>query len=343
MAPKGSESEWRKTKASIENPGYTIIRQSVQSGTVGGIMRTGQDGIASTWIELNKSDLNAGGAGGSYDDSALWDETAKLQDEIDALDTAVQALPTTYATKKELTDAVADLQAQIDAIDGSGGGDPFDPAQLEADIAQLQSDVEALQTALGTETQDRKDADAAIQAEVDQNAADIAANTEAIATNTEAIENIKSTGYDDTQIRKDFAEADAAIQAEVDQNASDIAANTAAIAEIETYDDTTLANAVSSNTQAILDNAGAISDLATEIGNNTAVIADNTAAIEEITENAGDVKDAVDENTAAIADMETKKVSVEEGQGTLTIWRGTEAEYNLIPDPLDNVLYVVTG
>ena len=336
MAPKGSESEWRKTKASIENPGYTIIRQSVQSGTVGGIMRTGQDGIASTWIELNKADLNAGGAGGSYDDSALWDETAKLQDEIDALDTAVQALPTTYATKKELTDAVADLQAQIDAIDGSGGGDPFDPAQLEADIAQLQSDVEALQTALGTETQDRKDADAAIQAEVDQNAADIAANTEAIATNTEAIENIKSTGYDDTQIRKDFAEADAAIQAEVDQNASDIAANTAAIAEIETYDDTDLAAAVADNTQAIADNATAIAD-------NTAVIADNTAAIAEITENAGDVKDAVDENTAAIADMETKKVSVEEGQGTLTIWRGTEAEYNLIPDPLDNVLYVVTG
>ena len=213
MAPRGSESEWRKTKASIENPGYTIIRQSVQSGTVGGIMKTGQDGIASTWIELNKADLGSGGAGGSYDDTALWEETANLQDQIDALDTAVQALPATYATKKELTDAVAALQAQIDAIDGGGGGgDPFDPAELEADIAQLQSDVEALQTALAKETQDRIDADATIQAEVDQNAADIAANTEAIATNSEAIENIKSTGYDDTQIRKDFAEADAAFR-----------------------------------------------------------------------------------------------------------------------------------
>ena len=336
MAPKGSESEWRKTKASIENPGYTIIRQSVQSGTVGGIMRTGQDGIASTWIELNKQDLGAGGAGGSYDDTALWDETAKLQDEIDALDTAVQALPSTYATKKELTDAVADLQAQIDAIDGGSGGDPFDPSELEAQIAQLQSDVQALQTALGTETQDRKDADAAIQAEVDQNTADIA-------TNTAAIENIKSTGYDDTQIRKDFAEADAAIQAEVDQNKSDIQANTDAIEAIETYDDTDLAAAVADNTQAIADNATAIADNTTAIGDNAAVIQSNTEAIAEITENAGDVKDAVDENTAAIADMETKKVSVEEGQGTLTIWRGTEAEYNLIPDPLDNVLYVVTG
>ena len=336
MAPKGTESEWRKTKASIENPGYTIIRQSVQSGTVGGIMRTGQDGIASTWIELNKQDLGAGGAGGSYDDTALWDETAKLQDEIDALDTAVQALPSTYATKKELTDAVADLQAQIDAIDGGSGGDPFDPSELEAQIAQLQSDVQALQTALGTETQDRKDADAAIQAEVDQNTADIA-------TNTAAIENIKSTGYDDTQIRKDFAEADAAIQAEVDQNKSDIQANTDAIDAIETYDDTDLAAAVADNTQAIADNATAIADNTTAIGDNAAVIQSNTEAIAEITENAGDVKDAVDENTAAIADMETKKVSVEEGQGTLTIWRGTEAEYNLIPDPLDNVLYVVTG
>ena len=344
MAPRGSESEWRKTKTSIENPGYTIIRQSVQSGTVGGIMKTGQDGIASTWIELNKADLGSGGAGGSYDDTALWEETANLQDQIDALDTAVQALPATYATKKELTDAVAALQAQIDAIDGGGGGgDPFDPAELEADIAQLQSDVEALQTALAKETQDRIDADAAIQAEVDQNAADIAANTEAIATNSEAIENIKSTGYDDTQIRKDFAEADAAIQAEVDQNASDIAANTAAIAAIETYDDTDLAAAVADNAQAIADNAAAIADNTTAIGDNTAVIAENTAAIANITENADDLKDAVDENTAAIADMETKKVSVEEGQGTLTIWRGTEAEYNLIPDPLDNVLYVVTG
>ena len=339
MAPRGSESEWRKTKASIENPGYTIIRQSVQSGTVGGIMKTGQDGIASTWIELNKADLGSGGAGGSYDDTAIWEETANLQDQIDALDTAVQALPATYATKKELTDAVAALQAQIDAIDGGGGGDPFDPAELEADIAQLQSDVEALQTALAKETQDRIDADAAIQAEVDQNAADIAANTEAIATNSEAIENIKSTGYDDTQIRKDFAEADAAIQAEVDQNASDIAANTAAIAAIETYDDTDLAAAVADNAQAIAD----IADNTTAIGDNTAVITENTAAIANITENADDLKDAVDENTAAIADMETKKVSVEEGQGTLTIWRGTEAEYNLIPDPLDNVLYVVTG
>ena len=349
MAPKGSESEWRKTKASIENPGYTIIRQSVQSGTVGGIMRTGQDGIASTWIELNKQDLGAGGAGGSYDDTALWEETAKLQDEIDALDTAVQALPTTYATKKELTDAVAALQTQIDALDPSGG-DPFDPAELEAEIAALQTAVEELQTALATEVQDRTDADDALSAAIDENTAAIAANTTDIetntadiATNTAAIENIKSTGYDDTQIRKDFAEADAAIQAEVDQNKTDIQANTDAIEAIETYDDTDLAAAVADNTQAIADNAAAISANTTAIGDNTAVIQTNTDAIAEITENAGEVKDAVDENTAAVAALQTSKVSVEEGQGTLTIWRGTEAEYNLIADPLDNVLYVVTG
>ena len=159
---------------------------------------------------------------------------------------------------------------------------------------------------------------------------------QAVSDNTEAIENIKSTGYDDTQIRKDFAEADAAIQAEVDQNKQDIQANTDAIAAIETYDDTELA-------QAVADNAAAIAANATAIGDNKAVIESNTAAIAEITENAGDIKDAVDANTAAVADLELTKVSVQEGQGTLTIWRGTEAEYNLIADPLDNVLYVVTG
>ena len=104
-----------------------------------------------------------------------------------------------------------------------------------------------------------------------------------------------------------------------------------------------MAAAVADNTQAIADNAAAIAANTTAIGDNTAVIQTNTDAIAEITENAGDVKDAVDENTAAVAALQTSKVSVEEGQGTLTIWRGTEAEYNLIADPLDNVLYVVTG
>lgn len=301
MAPKGSESEWRKSKAALESPGYVIVRESTQSGVVGGIMNTGKDGVAATWIELNKSDLGAGGAGGSYDDSALWDETAKLQDEIDALDAAVQALPTTYATKKALTDAVADLQAQIDAIDGGSGGDPFDPSELEAQISQLQSDVKALQTSLATETQDRKDADAAIQEEVDQNTADIA-------TNAQAIETIKSTGYDDTQIRKDFADADAAIQAEVDQNKEDIQANTDAIDAIETYDDT---------------------DLAAAVADNTAAIAANTTAI-------GD-------NTADISSLQDDKVGVATGQSSLTMWRGTEAEYNLIGSKDANTLYVITG
>ncbi len=238
-----SEANWKKEKAKLEKPGYTIVRQTNQSGKVGGILKEGQDGYASNWFEINKSDLGAAGGGG-YDDTALWQETSDLQDQIDALDTAIQALPSTYATKKELTDAVADLQAQIDAIGGGSGGDPFDPSALEAQIAQLEKDVEALQTALATETQERKDADAAL-------AADIATNTEAIATNTEAIENIKSTGYDDTQIRKDFAEADAAIQAEVDQNKEDIQANTDAIDALEPYDDSALAQAVSDNTEAI--------------------------------------------------------------------------------------------
>ncbi len=186
-----SEANWKKEKAKLEKPGYTIIRQTNQSGKVGGILKEGQDGYASNWFEINKADLGAAG-GGSYDDTALWQETSDLQDQIDALDTAVQALPSTYATKKELTDAVADLQAQIDAIDGSGG-DPFDPSELEAALAQLQIDVEALQTALATETQERKDADDAIQAEVDQNKEDIEANTDAINVNKSAIEGLEKS------------------------------------------------------------------------------------------------------------------------------------------------------
>lgn len=312
MAPKGSESEWRKSKAALESPGYVIVRESTQSGVVGGIMNTGKDGVAATWIELNKSDLGAGGAGGSYDDTALWEETANLQSEIDALDAAVQALPTTYATKKALEDAVADLQTQIDAIDGSGGGDTSD---LEAQIEQLQKDVTKLTSDLASEITNRTDADSALSAAIDDNTAaieanttDIETNTADIATNTEAIENIKSTGYDDTQIRKDFADADAAIQAEVDQNKTDIQTNTEAIEAIETYDDTDLAAAVAGNTSAIAANTTAIGD-----------------------------------NTADIASLQDDKVGVATGQSSLTMWRGTEAEYNLIGSKDANTLYVITG
>ncbi len=187
-----SEADWKKAKTELEKPGYTIIRQTNQSGKVGGILKDGQDGYASNWFEINKADLGAAG-GGSYDDTALWQETSDLQDQIDALDTAVQALPSTYATKKELTDAVADLQAQIDAIDVGVGGDHFNPSELEAAIAQLQIDVEALKTALATETQERKDADDAIQAEVDQNKEDIEANTNAIDANKSAIEGLEKS------------------------------------------------------------------------------------------------------------------------------------------------------
>ena len=44
-----------------------------------------------------------------------------------------------------------------------------------------------------------------------------------------------------------------------------------------------------------------------------------------------------------IEDLEKSKVSVAAGQETLTIWRGTEAEYNLVADKDDNTLYVITG
>jgi len=48
---------------------------------------------------------------------------------------------------------------------------------------------------------------------------------------------------------------------------------------------------------------------------------------------------AVSDNTEAIND----KVGIATGQETLTIWRGTEAEYNLVADKDDNTLYVITG
>ena len=309
-----SEAEWKKEKAKLEKPGYTIVRQTIQSGTVGGILKEGQDGYASNWFEINKSDLGAAGGGG-YDDTALWQETSDLQDQIDALDTAVQALPSTYATKKALEDAVADLQTQIDAIDGGSGGDPFDPSALEAQIDQLQKDVTKLTTDLASEITNRTDADTALSTAIDDNTAAIAANTTDIetntadiATNTAAIADLNAEGYDDTQIRKDFAEADAAIQAEVDQNKTDIQANTDAIEAIETYDDTDLAQAVADNTQAISDNTTAIGD-----------------------------------NTTAIEGLESDKVQVAEGQASLTMWRGTEAEYNLVADKDANTLYVITG
>jgi hypothetical protein len=54
----------------------------------------------------------------------------------------------------------------------------------------------------------------------------------------------------------------------------------------------------------------------------------------------------VDQNTADIqtnTESINDKVGIATGQDSLTIWRGTEAEYNLVAVKDDNTLYVITG
>ena len=125
------------------------------------------------------------------------------------------------------------------------------------------------------------------------------------------IDTIQSSGYDDTQIRKDFADADAAIQTEVEANAAAIADNTTAIEAIKTYDDTVLSGKVDGNAAAIAANATAIGEnttaieaietyddtvLAGKVNDNTTAIADNATAISDNTL-------AIQANTQAIDDI----------------------------------------
>ena len=63
-------------------------------------------------------------------------------------------------------------------------------------------------------------------------------------------------------------------------------------------------------------------------------------------EDLAELKAQVDQNTADIqANTEAldDKVGIATGQGSLTMWRGTEAEYNLIGSKDANTLYVITG
>ena len=93
------EATWKLQKAKYEEPGYVIVRKSKGTGDLRQDLKAGLDGVAGEWIKLNKSDLGSGGAGGGYDDTALWKEIADLNDAIDNLD-----IPDTddLATKAEL-------------------------------------------------------------------------------------------------------------------------------------------------------------------------------------------------------------------------------------------------
>ena len=63
--------------------------------------------------------------------------------------------------------------------------------------------------------------------------------------------------------------------------------------------------------------------------------ADLAALQAQVDQNTADIQT----NTEAIDD----KVGIATGQDSLTIWRGTEAEYNLVAVKDDNTLYVITG
>jgi hypothetical protein len=217
------EAAWKLGKAKYEEPGYVIVRKSKGVGDLRADLKVGLDGVAGEWIKLNKSDLGSGGAGGSYDDTALWKEIADLNDKVDNLD-----IPDTtdLATKNELaalqnqvTKDIADLKDHLDNHPSGGG----DTTQIEEDIAKLQESVAGLETALETvedglaqEVQDRQEGDKALQDQIDV---------------------INTSGYDDTKVKED------------------IKANADAIAEIQTkgYDDTELRGLVQGNTDALAD------------------------------------------------------------------------------------------
>ena len=180
------------------------------------------------------------------------------------LDTKFDKGATTYADAKAMEDAIAQNVTNIEAISASGG---YNDAWI--------------QTAIDAEEEDRIDGDAALQGQIDI---------------------IQSSGYDDTQLRTDFAAADTstlssanaytdskvyddtALEASVAQNTSDISdlqteqgtqdsliqANTDAIALLDDYDDTALRGLIA------VEEAARISgdaDLASDISKNTADIA----------------------------------------------------------------------
>ena len=220
------EAAWKLGKVKYEEPGYVIVRKSKGVGQLRGDLKAGLDGVAGEWIKLNKSDLGSGGAGGGYDDTALWKEIADLNDTIDNLD-----IPDTadLATKDELaalqnqvTKDIADLKDHLDNHPSGGG----DTTQIEEDITKLKESVSDLETALeavedglAQEVLDRQEGDKNLQDQIDvinTSGYDDTKVKEDIQANADAIAEIQTKGYDDTKIREDFAEADQALQDQID-------------------------------------------------------------------------------------------------------------------------------
>ena len=231
------EAAWKVEKAKYEEPGYAVVRKSRGLGEFRGGLEAGLDGVAGEWIKLNKSDLDSGGAGGSYDDTALWKEIADLNDKVDNLD-----IPdtTNLATKDELaalqnqvTKDIADLKDHLDNHPSGGG----DTTQIEEDITKLQESVtnlevalQAVEDGLAQEITDREEGDQNLQDQIDNINTKGYDDTELrglISDEEDArvegdkdlqdqIDAIQTSGYDDTKIREDFAAADELLQDQID-------------------------------------------------------------------------------------------------------------------------------
>ena len=181
------EATWKVEKAKYEEPGYVIVRKSKGTGDLRADLKAGLDGVAGEWIKLNKSDLGSGGAGGSYDDTALWKEIADLNDKVDNLDIPdISDLATKdqlAALQNQVTKDIADLKDHLDNHP-SGGGDTNqieeDIAALKESVADLETALEAVEDGLAQEITDRKEGDKDLQDQIDV---------------------INTQGYDDTELR----------------------------------------------------------------------------------------------------------------------------------------------
>ena len=270
------EAAWKLGKVKYEEPGYVIVRKTRGLGEFRGELKEGLDGVAGEWIKLNKSDLNSGGAGGSYDDTALWKEIADLNDTIDNLDIPDAATLATKdelaALQKQVTDDIADLKDHLDNHPSGGG----DTTQIEEDIAALKESVADLETALETvedglakEITDRQEADKDLQDQIDvintQGYDDTelrglisdeeTARTEKDSDLQDQIDNINADGYDDTELRGLISDEETA-RTEADSDLQDQIDNINA----NGYDDTELRGLISDEETARVDGDKALQD-----------------------------------------------------------------------------------